>query len=265
MIFYYAINTFIFFLAGAALGSFANALSYRLKTGKGFMKERSECPHCHHMIEPRDLIPIFSYILLGGKCRHCSKKISLHYPLFELLMGIFIAAGAFMYLYQTITLAEFLIYSVFGFFIYIIAVTDFLYLFIPDGIHLFLIPIAFFKNIYFQEDFFMNFLMGLIVAAGFFVLFKTTGEERIGFGDVKLSFSAALFFGFEPFIFILMFSAILGIIYGVILSKFRINKLARLKIPLGAMIGVVSMIYILIYLQWGQEIARNYSYLKLFF
>ncbi len=70
-------------LLGSILGSFLNALSYRFNTGRG-MGGRSYCDHCGHTLEALDLVPIFSYIFLGGRCRYCSARISVQNPLVEL-------------------------------------------------------------------------------------------------------------------------------------------------------------------------------------
>ena len=71
------------FLFGLAAGSFLNCLIYRLEKNESFLKGRSYCPHCHHTLTWKDLIPILSFLILKGKCRYCGKKISWQYPLVE--------------------------------------------------------------------------------------------------------------------------------------------------------------------------------------
>lgn len=79
-------------LLGSILGSFLNALSFRYNTGRSIIwahstslrASRSRCMQCGHTLEARDLVPVFSYIFLGGRCRWCSARISLQYPLVEL-------------------------------------------------------------------------------------------------------------------------------------------------------------------------------------
>jgi leader peptidase (prepilin peptidase)/N-methyltransferase len=71
-------------LLGAILGSFINALSFRFNTGRSIASGRSRCMSCGHTLYAKDLVPVFSYIFLGGKCRYCSARISLQYPLVEL-------------------------------------------------------------------------------------------------------------------------------------------------------------------------------------
>lgn len=74
-------------LFGAILGSFINALVFRFNTGKG-MGGRSRCMHCNHTLGPADLIPIFSFLFLRGRCQYCGAKISLQYPIVELSAAV---------------------------------------------------------------------------------------------------------------------------------------------------------------------------------
>lgn len=70
-------------LFGAILGSFLNALSFRFKTGRSVAHGRSRCMQCNHVLGAGDLVPVFSYVFLQGRCRYCSAFISLQYPLVE--------------------------------------------------------------------------------------------------------------------------------------------------------------------------------------
>ncbi|HSD55741.1 MAG TPA: prepilin peptidase, partial [Candidatus Saccharimonadales bacterium] len=60
---------------GLILGSFVNALVWRLRKNKDWVNDRSECTHCHHKLGPLDLIPVLSWVMLAGKCSYCHKKI----------------------------------------------------------------------------------------------------------------------------------------------------------------------------------------------
>ena len=76
------------FLFGLIVGSFLNAAIYRLHTGESILFERSHCPNCKHELAAVDLVPVFSFILLGGKCRYCAHPISWQYPVVEILTAI---------------------------------------------------------------------------------------------------------------------------------------------------------------------------------
>ena len=78
----------IMFIIGTLIGSFCTLAVYRIPIGKDITHERSFCPNCNHRLEFWDLIPIVSYLALGGKCRYCKEKIRIRYLLFELGSGI---------------------------------------------------------------------------------------------------------------------------------------------------------------------------------
>lgn len=78
----------LFFLMGAFLGSFYTLAVYRIPLGEDITHKHSFCPNCKHKLGLLDLIPIFSYILLGGKCRYCKKHIPIKYLLLEILSGV---------------------------------------------------------------------------------------------------------------------------------------------------------------------------------
>ena len=80
----------IFLLFGLIIGSFLNAVVYRLNAVESLL-ERSHCPHCKKKIRWFDNIPLLSFILLSAKCRDCGEKISWQYPLVELTTGIVFA------------------------------------------------------------------------------------------------------------------------------------------------------------------------------
>ena len=84
----YIVLLFLIFTIGAVFGSFLNVLIYRLPKKENFVSGSSYCPHCNHKLSPLDLIPIFSYLFLGRKCRYCKESISPRYMLVETLAGI---------------------------------------------------------------------------------------------------------------------------------------------------------------------------------
>ena len=77
-----------FFIIGTVLGSFYNVLGYRVPLNKSIVYPGSFCPRCGHDLKWYELIPVISYIFLGGKCRNCKQPISLMYPFIELFCGI---------------------------------------------------------------------------------------------------------------------------------------------------------------------------------
>lgn len=78
----------LFFCLGICLGSFTTALVYRIPRKLNWTTDRSRCTSCHHALGVLDLVPIFSWVFLRGKCRHCGARVSIRYPLIELGFGL---------------------------------------------------------------------------------------------------------------------------------------------------------------------------------
>ena len=117
-----------FFLLGSAIGSFLNVCIYRIPREKSIVKPPSACPGCEKPIRFYDNIPILSYILLKGKCRDCGTRISMRYPLVELLTGIF-----FLLLYRKFDITfELLVFMIFLSLLIAISVIDLDFQIIPD-------------------------------------------------------------------------------------------------------------------------------------
>lgn len=76
------------FITGACFGSFINVIAYRLPRNESMIKERSYCEYCHHQLCWYELIPVFSYIFLKGKCRYCQKGISIKHLIIECMSGL---------------------------------------------------------------------------------------------------------------------------------------------------------------------------------
>ena len=81
-------------ILGLIFGSFITALSYRLPRGQSIAKGRSRCPSCGTTLTARDLVPVFSWLAHGGKCRHCGTAVSRRYPATELMMALLFVVAA---------------------------------------------------------------------------------------------------------------------------------------------------------------------------
>lgn len=110
------------FMMGTVFGSFLTLATYRIPLKKNITHERSFCPNCNHRLEFLDLIPVLSYIFLGGKCRYCKEKISPRYLIYEVFSGI-----SFLLIYKSLNInfyaldiqnVEKLVFLSFIFFIY---------------------------------------------------------------------------------------------------------------------------------------------------
>jgi prepilin signal peptidase PulO-like enzyme (type II secretory pathway) len=249
----FLLSIFVAFL-GFSIGSFLNCLIYRTSINEK-PKGRSYCPKCKHKLSYKDLVPVFSYILLLGKCRYCKKKISLEYPLVELLTGtlflfIYLSVGPSLELVYLLTVSFFLIF---------IFVYDLKHYIIPDFANFSLIGISFFYlllNAYLlnSTDFFLS---GLLSAVGaflfFFSLFYFTKGKGMGFGDVKFVIFMGFFLGFPKIIPGLFLSFFLGAIIGLVLVMAQKKKI-KSQVPFAPflIVGTLTAYF------YGEKIIELY-------
>lgn len=206
---------------------------------------RSACPHCNHAITALENIPVISYLLLRGRCKGCSAKISPRYPLVELLtatlstlaglhFGVTIAAAA------AVLLTWFLITLVF------IDADTYL---LPDSITLPLLWIGLLfnlNNVFVPlEQAVIGAVAGYLVLWSVYWLFKlVTGKEGMGYGDFKLLAALGAWFGWQALPTVILLSSVSGAVIGIalaILAKRGISK----PMPFGPYLGVAGWLTLL--------------------
>ncbi len=251
---FYFIAGFFIFLLGVFIGSFLNCFIYRLSIGEK-PEGRSYCPKCKHQLSFKDLVPVFSYAFLLGKCRYCKKKISLEYPLVELLTGVL-----FLLTFLSIGLSLELFYLLFVlFFLILIFVYDLKHYIIPDfaTFSLIFLSSAYLLFISFIEGdysiLFLGVLSGAVAFLFFFALWYFTKGKGMGFGDVKFVIFMGLFLGFPNIIPGLFISFLLGAIIGLVLIAIKRKKIKQ-QIPFGPflIIGTLTAYF------YGAEIIEIY-------
>jgi leader peptidase (prepilin peptidase)/N-methyltransferase len=228
------------FLLGLAFGSFLNVCIYRLPLGLSVVKPRSLCPQCQRPIAFFDNIPLLSWLILGGRCRHCKQAISVRYLFIELLTAcVFLAC----YWHFGLTLAT-LKYCVFGFLLLGLIFTDAETKLLPDrltipGLVLGLLFSLFVPvndlasqfllgavNLPFGSDLVarlmsaLDALLGAAVGAGFIygagaIYLRWRGIEGMGFGDVKLMAMVGAFVGIKLTVFTIFTASLVGSLFGV--------------------------------------------------
>lgn len=119
----------IIFMIGITFGSFYTLAVYRIPKGQDITHTHSYCPNCNHKLNIFDLIPIFSYIFLGGKCRYCKQKIRPRYLILEALSGLFFVAVAYLmglsvYEFDKIKIIEYVFFVLYFTFIVLMAGID---------------------------------------------------------------------------------------------------------------------------------------------
>jgi len=207
--------TVFVFIFGLIVGSFLNCLIYRLGIKRGFLFGRSFCPKCRHELSWKDLVPVFSFSFLKGKCRYCNKKISWQYPLVELGTA-FLFVLVLHYFSPFINLFTFVYLIISVAFLVVIFVYDLKHFLILDKI---IFPAIFIALIYNLLDLNHLFFSALPAAVGaclfFFFIFAISRGKWLGFGDVKLAFFLGLLLGFPNVLIGFFLSFLVGAIIGV--------------------------------------------------
>lgn len=206
---------------GLILGSFINALVWRLHEGKDWVKGRSECSLCHHPLAPKDLVPVFSWLFLGGKCRYCKKPIQ-DSPIVELVLPILFVASYYFWPepFTGVGLFAFVLWIVFLVGFMALAVYDLKWFLLPDVIVFPLIVLAVVQVLgswlFYSQSFssVVGSLVGVLVISGlFYLIFEISKGKWIGFGDVKLGIVLGLLAGGPLAALLVLFAAsLLGMI-----------------------------------------------------
>jgi len=235
---------FISFIIGIIIGSFLNVVIYRLPKNKSIVSPPSSCGSCGHRLSALDLVPVVSYIFLEGKCRHCGERISIRYPLVELLTG-----GLFALLFWRFGLSfDFVRFAVLSCILVSAAFIDIDHRIIPDKLNLFGIVTGLVFIFLPDSLTIKNALLGLVVGGGLLLLVAVISRGAMGGGDIKLFAVIGLFLGLEKTIVALFLTFLLGGIAGIILVATKI-KSRKDYIPFGPFIGIGAFIAIMWYNQ----------------
>lgn len=248
-------------LFGLAFGSFLNVCIYRLPRGESIITPRSHCPQCGKLIAWYDNLPVLSYLLLRGKCRHCKGRISPLYPAVELLTsGVLVAAYARYGLSP-----EFVKFAVFGMLLLVLIFTDFRERRIPHAVTLlgmslgivlsFIVPVdarpvewLLRRAGFFPEGVLVSLLAALAGAAvggGLLYLvgaafYRLTGKEALGFGDVMLMLMVGTFLGVPLTLLTILLGSLLGTLIAAPLEMMG-GTFRRHAWPYGSFLGAAGI------------------------
>jgi prepilin signal peptidase PulO-like enzyme (type II secretory pathway) len=219
------------------LGSFFNVVAIRLLKGESFVFPPSHCPSCKHSLSIVDLVPVFSYIFLRGKCRYCRSRISPLYPLGEL-----ISALSFYSIYKVLGFSlELIPASILVVVLVLAALTDIRKKLILDWITLPSIVILLILRIFIGEESFWFYLIGGAVGFTLLLGIAYLSKGGMGGGDVKLYAAIGLALGPWLTLMSLVFASLLGAIIGSILIL--IGKVKRKEpIPFAPFIWMGTII-----------------------
>ncbi|MEI6296364.1 MAG: prepilin peptidase [bacterium] len=204
------------FILGTIIGSFLNVVILRYNTGKTF-GGRSMCFSCSKTLSWIHLVPVLSYIFLMGKCAYCKTKISIQYPIVEVLTGLAFLLVAYKVSFVPILALYLTVFSI----LLVIAVYDYRHKIIPDGLVFAFIALSFLRMILDfnlgKGDFFHDFFSGLAISAFFATLWWISDGSWMGFGDAKLVLGIGWLLPFCQNISAVMLSFFVGSIVGLLI------------------------------------------------
>jgi leader peptidase (prepilin peptidase)/N-methyltransferase len=254
-------------LIGLAIGSFLNVCISRMPHNESVVHPRSRCPRCRKPIAGYDNIPVFSYLLLRGRCRNCKKEISARYPLTEALTAV---VSVLIYLKYGLGL-EYGVYFALSAALIVLAFIDADHRILPDPITLngiwiglivsfflfipspFMTGVLRYLGVSFPSERLVSFgssILGVLLGAGILwgvseAYFLVRKVEGMGFGDVKMMAMVGAFLGPKLAVFTIMIGSLLGSIIGVVLMRFA-GKDREYELPFGTFLsfgGIVAVLY----------------------
>lgn len=203
------------FVYGIVIGSFLNVVIYRLPRKESLVKVRSHCESCGYQLRWYDLIPLFSYIFLRGKCRKCKAVISIQHPLIEGLNGVL-----YIIIFARFGLCiETLLFCLLSSALLAMSVIDFRTYEIPPGFPYFITALGVIRLITDLQNW-HEYVIGFFAVSTFlYLLYVFSGGRAMGGGDVKLMAACGLLTGWKQSILALLLGCILGSVIHLIRMK----------------------------------------------
>jgi len=251
----HAITFTVVVVIGLAIGSFLNVVIYRLPRKTGFLLSRSICPKCSKQLKWYHNIPLVSYVFLAGKCAFCGERISLRYPLIELVNAV-----AYGYFFWQFGLAgQFFIYSFLASVLIVVFFIDLDFMIIPDSITLPGVALGLAASFIPDGLGIIQSLIGMVVGGGALWLIAILGDflfkkESMGGGDIKLSAMLGAFLGWKKILLIFVSSALIGLIVSIVIMAFSSKLRENRVIPFGPFLALAAVLTIC----YGQQIIDFY-------
>jgi len=243
-------------VAGLVFGSFFNVVIYRLPRGSSLIRPPSSCPGCGARIRPYDNVPVLSYLILGGKCRDCGRKISPIYPAVEALTGIgfvlvYFNAGRMLGL-------EFFAGCIFTSALIVLGFIDYYHQILPDAVTLPGLILALVYSFFRDDLTFRGALLGAVTGAGFLLFvygayFLIRKKEGLGMGDVTMLLMIGAYLGLMRTLLTLILASFVGALVGVYVIVRR-GKDFQFALPFGTFLAPAAFVSLL----WGERIVRAY-------
>lgn len=205
----------VIFLFGIVIGSFLNVCILRIPKHETIVTERSHCMSCGYQLSWYDMVPVFSWLCLGGKCRKCKSKISPQYPIVEATNGILYVL---IFLVQGFNLAS-ILYCLMTSALVVLSVIDWRTYEIPIGINIYILILGVLMTAVDYHNWLSHLIGFLCVSVFLYLLFLVSGGRAIGGGDIKLMAAAGLLIGWKCIILAFLIGCIVGSIIHIIRMK----------------------------------------------
>ncbi|MBN1066074.1 prepilin peptidase [Clostridium botulinum] len=244
-------NYILVIIIGLVIGSFLNVCIYRIPLEQSISYPPSHCGTCNHRLKPIDLIPVISYLFLKGRCKYCKEKISITYPLIEILNAVL-----YLIIFYNYGLTfDFVKYSLLSSLLIVIGIIDYK----TQDIYTVTIIFGVISSVIFMAiDFFVNknsistyVLGGLIGFLALAIIVIIT--KGMGIGDAEITLVCGLFLGIKGVIVTLFLGIIIGGIVAIIILALKLKD-AKDAMAFGPCLSVAALMYIL----WGDTIINVY-------
>ena len=262
-------------ILGLVIGSFLNVCILRIPLEVPITVPRSHCPHCKKLIRWYDNVPVLSYLILGGRCRRCKKKISARYPLIEAVTGLI---SVLLYLKFGLGV-EWAIFFLFSAALLVLAFIDIDHRILPDVITLNGIWLGAIANVYLAEPSplvsrilrsagldvtnpriiaLVGSLLGVVAGGGLLwgvaaAYLRLRGIEGMGFGDVKMMAMVGALLGAPMALLTIMLGSLLGSVVGLTFMRLT-GKSRDYELPFGTFLGIAGIVAVL----YGEDLVRLY-------
>lgn len=240
------------FIIGCCIASFINVVIYRVPLGISVAKGRSFCPSCHHQLHAVDLVPIFSYLFLGGRCRYCKSPIPIRDTLLECLGGFLGMFCFYRFGFDFMTLFAFAFLMV----LQAIAMIDLDTMEIPDGLNICIVIIGLLSLFVMDIDL-VSRIIGIFVLSVPLIILNFMIPDAFGGGDIKLLAACGFLLGWQRLL-VGMFIAVMvaGVYAFYLLISHKVERNGHIAFGPYICFGMFLALF------YGQEIL--YWYLGLF-
>lgn len=213
-------------LFGLCVGSFLNVLIYRIPKGEEFVKTPSHCMSCGHKLSWYENIPVFSWLLQGGKCRACNVKLSAQYPIVEALNGAMWLLTGMIFRGDWLTVG---LYCGLFSMLLVLSIIDWRTFTIPNGINLTIFILGLVRLVTDLDNWLLYVVGMLSVSLVFLLLNVLTGGNGLGMGDVKLVGAAGLLLGWQN----MLLAVVIGSVSGAVIHSIRMRGGEGKKLAFG--------------------------------